>query len=430
MDYTPTLDKEDTKVAAKDIKTLPGLRHQRWTVGYARSTINKVLAPGQDAGYGLFATSPIECNAIICTYEGAPVDYDEAVADQYRSHYLMTCPTTKRAIDAADFNSCYGRFACDPLDKALYNAICWSHTKPMILRAIAPIRTCYEIFWFYGDSFPWPSELLIRRAKQMVLEQGWATTALQEDEEANELPTAALDITSEIGSDFELLPDTEVRYTYQDQALSTDQLHQWRDTDNYANTAGARAIHTSAKGKKRRKPEPTEDNPTILAPTDARAWASRMTFRRRRPLPGPWIRIPTEAQRAWPVAFATDREALEANIGVVVTRPVSRYEIICDWEGSSQAMEPMQGYDPERIYDPHTGNTFRLDGLSYGPWVDDPLQLDSYNSVHVWIPERMRYVTVMLCDLPTGMAVSAPKGYTHWQHHPHFASLPMRRPFG
>ena len=152
VDYTPTLDKEDTKVAAKDIKTLPGLRHQRWTVGYARSTINKVLAPGQDAGYGLFATSPIESNAIICTYEGAPVDYDEAVADQYRSHYLMTCPTTKRAIDAADFNSCYGRFACDPLDKALYNAICWSHTKPMILEVEALCIIHYTIarIWYPG----------------------------------------------------------------------------------------------------------------------------------------------------------------------------------------------------------------------------------------------------------------------------------------
>ena len=60
VDYTPSLDKEDTKAAAKDIRTLPGLRNQRWPVGYARSTINKVLAPGQDAGYGLFATSPIE----------------------------------------------------------------------------------------------------------------------------------------------------------------------------------------------------------------------------------------------------------------------------------------------------------------------------------------------------------------------------------
>ena len=68
--------------------------------------INKVLAPGQDAGYGLFATSPIEYNAILCTYEGAPVDYEAAVADQYRSHYLMTGPATKRAVDAADFNSC------------------------------------------------------------------------------------------------------------------------------------------------------------------------------------------------------------------------------------------------------------------------------------------------------------------------------------
>jgi hypothetical protein len=83
VDYTPSLNKEDTKVAAKDIKTLPGLRHQHWPVGYARSTINKVLAPGQDAEYGLFATSSTECNAIICTYEEAPADYDAAVADQY-----------------------------------------------------------------------------------------------------------------------------------------------------------------------------------------------------------------------------------------------------------------------------------------------------------------------------------------------------------
>ena len=80
-------------------------------------------------------------------------------------------------------------------------------------------------------------------------------------------------------------------------------------------------------------------------------------------------------------------------------------------------------YTIRRIYDPNTGTTFWLDGLSYGPWVDDPLQLDSYNSVYVWIPERMRYVTVMLCDLPAGMAVSAPKGYIHWQHHPHLARL-------
>ena len=131
----------------------------------------------------------------------------------------------------------------------------------MILRAIAPIRACYEIFWFYGDSFPWPSELLILRAKQMVLEQGWATPALQEDEEEDELPTATLDITSENGSDFELLPEAEVRYTYQDLALSTEQLYQWSDTDNYANTAATRAIQEPAKGKKRRQPEPTEDNP-------------------------------------------------------------------------------------------------------------------------------------------------------------------------
>ena len=107
---------------------------------------------------------------------------------------------------------------------------------------------------------------------------------------------------------------------------------------------------------------------------------------------------------------------------MVVTRSVSRFEIICNWEGTStQDTEPPTRYDPERIYDTQTGTTFRLDGLSYGPWVDDPLQLDSYNSVHIWIPESLRYVTVMLCDLPAGMAVSAPKGSLHWQYYPHLA---------
>jgi hypothetical protein len=169
-----------------------------------------------------------------------------------------------RAIDAADFNSCYGRFSCDPLDKALYNAICWFHTIPMVLRAIAPIRTCYELFWFYGDSFPWLSELLILRAKQMVLGKGWATPAQQEDANKGEVPTAPLDISNEIGSDFVILPEAEVGYTYQDLALNTEQLHQWGEMDKYANTAGTRAMTEPAKGRNRRKPETTDDIPTPL----------------------------------------------------------------------------------------------------------------------------------------------------------------------
>ena len=49
-----------------------------------------------------------------------------------------------------------------------------------------------DIFWFYGDTFPWPSELLRLRAKQMVLEQGWATTAQQKDDNEDEVTTAPL----------------------------------------------------------------------------------------------------------------------------------------------------------------------------------------------------------------------------------------------
>ena len=58
-----------------------------------------------------------------------------------------------------------------------------------------------------------------------------------------------------------------------------------------------------------------------------------------------------------------------------------------------------------------------MDSVSYGPWIGDTLLFDQYNSVHVWIPDISGFVTVILCDLPAGMGVYAPKGYVHWQHH-------------
>ena len=85
----------------------------------------------------------------------------------------------------------------------------------------------------------------------------------------DEITAAPLDTSSEIGSDFILLPEAEVRYTYQDLALSTEQLHQWGETDKYANTAGTRAMTEPAKGRKRRTPVTTDDTPTLLSPTDA-----------------------------------------------------------------------------------------------------------------------------------------------------------------
>ena len=115
----------------------------------------------------------------------------------------------------------------------------------------------------------------------MVLEQGWATSAQQEDTKEEEVTTAPLDISHEMGNDFVLLPVAEVRYTYQDSAMSTEQLHQWCETDEYANTADTRVVTESAKGRKRRKPETADEAPTLLSPTDTRAWASRMTFRQR-----------------------------------------------------------------------------------------------------------------------------------------------------
>ena len=81
-----------------------------------------------------------------------------------------------------------------------------------------------------------------------------------------------LDISGLLGNDFVLLPTTEMRRTYQDSALSTDQLHAWSDTERYANTIGPRLVVEATKGKKRRKPEAIEMISNIQSPTDARAW--------------------------------------------------------------------------------------------------------------------------------------------------------------
>ena len=84
-----------------------------------------------------------------------------------------------------------------------------------------------------------------------VLEQGCVTSARQKDVNEEEVTTAPLDISSEIESDFVLLPEAEVRYTYQDLALSTEQVLQWGETDKYANTAGTRVMTEPDKGRKR-----------------------------------------------------------------------------------------------------------------------------------------------------------------------------------
>ena len=56
---------EETKDAAEPTvnrRRLPRKRHSHWKVGYARSTLNQILLPGQDPGWGLFATERLEAD--------------------------------------------------------------------------------------------------------------------------------------------------------------------------------------------------------------------------------------------------------------------------------------------------------------------------------------------------------------------------------
>jgi hypothetical protein len=64
----------------------------------------------------------------------------------------------------------------------------------------------------------------------MVMEQGWTIQETVEDEDEESKVAIPLDISGLLGTDFALLPMTEMRHTYQDPTLSIDQLHAWSDT--------------------------------------------------------------------------------------------------------------------------------------------------------------------------------------------------------
>ena len=83
----------------------------------------------------------------------------------------------------------------------------------------------------------------------MVIEQGWTIQETVEDEVEESKVVTPLDISGLLGIDFVFLPKTEMRHTYQDPALSTDQLHAWSDTEMYANTNGPRQAVEATKGK-------------------------------------------------------------------------------------------------------------------------------------------------------------------------------------
>ena len=84
----------------------------------------------------------------------------------------------------------------------------------------------------------------------MVIEQGWTIQNAAEDEDEETELANPLDISGQLGTDFVLLPITEMRHTYKDPDVSTEQRHAWNDTATYANTAGPRQVMEANKGKK------------------------------------------------------------------------------------------------------------------------------------------------------------------------------------
>jgi hypothetical protein len=123
-----------------------------------------ILKPdGTPIGLGLFAKRNLKKKEYICAYVGVSVLTSIVHADTYIGDYAATV-TPQWSIDSIDPNSCYGRYANDPVTrmanarfKATINA---KYIEPnsgkgidLVVMDEKPIRAGNEIFLNYGDFY-------------------------------------------------------------------------------------------------------------------------------------------------------------------------------------------------------------------------------------------------------------------------------------
>jgi exodeoxyribonuclease III len=130
--------------------------------GYGRLEVLGSLVAG-DSGNGLYATKPIKANSLICTYEGVEIPLErikEGIGDRdYVASAIKNHKTQELVYVDADLeDSCYGRFAQDPIDDHLVNAkLLWVKGKIRLV-ATCDIDPGDEIYLEYGLAY-WRNKL-------------------------------------------------------------------------------------------------------------------------------------------------------------------------------------------------------------------------------------------------------------------------------
>jgi len=125
---------------------------RKW--GHGCLSVRESLIPG-DTGFGLFATKKIKEQQHFGSYEGKEVPIAHLLSGYGNKDYVIEAVKSHKTMelvcmDSPDPNSCYGRYAQDPIDEDLVNAkIVWRNYK-MVLRATMDIAPGDEIYVHYG----------------------------------------------------------------------------------------------------------------------------------------------------------------------------------------------------------------------------------------------------------------------------------------
>jgi exodeoxyribonuclease III len=137
------------KTSPVNEKLLAGRKH-----GHGRMVVMESLIPG-DTGFGLFAGKAIKEGEYFCSYEGPEVPIEHLLSGYGNKDYVIEAIKNHKTqevvcMDSPDTNSCYGRYAQDPIDEDLVNAkIVWRKGR-MVLRAMCKIVPGDEIYVHYG----------------------------------------------------------------------------------------------------------------------------------------------------------------------------------------------------------------------------------------------------------------------------------------
>ena len=145
--------------------------------GYDKLEVRTSLVPG-DSGQGLFAKKTIKEKEVICTYEGLEVS-ESIVNELFRNNdYVASAIKNQKTkeiiyIDGIQEESCYGRFAQDPIDESLVNAkILWRENK-MVLVATSKIEDGEEVYVDYGLDY-WRTRIgLLHPRLRRIMNQRW-----------------------------------------------------------------------------------------------------------------------------------------------------------------------------------------------------------------------------------------------------------------